>query len=336
MWNEWSCFSTGESLGAKEMPRNEHLAWNVKYGPGTIEARGYANGQMVVTARRETTGTPVKLVMKANRRELNADGEDVAVFAVQVVDAKGRVVPITDNLVTFAVKGPAELIGVGNGDPTSHESDSGQSRRVFGGLCMALVQSSKVPGAVAVQATSPGLTSAEATVTTKLVKLRPQVSSWERPVPRGEGITGLWRPAATGLLSSATNNPMALGRGGDVVFSLQQHGKTVIGEVEETGGGGVFAGSPGGVIEDGKMEGSTISFRAGTTTYTGKATADSIELQRTAQARPRLGTADNSPAPSGPRPSVGPPPPGVDPSFGAGLGRGGGGSRTLVLGRVDR
>ena len=46
-------------------------------------------------------------------------------FAVEVQDAQGRTVPIADNEVSFRVSGPGKVIGVGNGDPTSHESDKG-------------------------------------------------------------------------------------------------------------------------------------------------------------------------------------------------------------------
>ena len=89
------------------MPKDQHLAWNVKYAPGTIEARGYKGGRQVLTARRETTGPAAKLVLRPDRQDLRADGEDVVVCAVEVQDAQGRVVPITDQQVRFAVTGPA-------------------------------------------------------------------------------------------------------------------------------------------------------------------------------------------------------------------------------------
>ena len=56
---------------------------------------------------------------------VSADGEDVAMFAVEVQDAQGRVVPITDNEVTFQVTGAGKLIGVGNGDPTDQDRTLG-------------------------------------------------------------------------------------------------------------------------------------------------------------------------------------------------------------------
>ncbi|MBK8045032.1 MAG: hypothetical protein IPK21_21715 [Haliscomenobacter sp.] len=40
---------------------------------------------------------------------------------VHVVDAQGREVPTANDLIRFSIKGPGRIIGVGNGDPSSHE-----------------------------------------------------------------------------------------------------------------------------------------------------------------------------------------------------------------------
>ena len=34
----------GQSLGTKDMPRNGHLEWTVKYAPGTLLAKGFDAG----------------------------------------------------------------------------------------------------------------------------------------------------------------------------------------------------------------------------------------------------------------------------------------------------
>ena len=326
-------FHNGQSLGAKDVMKDQHLAWNVKYASGLIEARGYRNGQTAMTVRRETTGPAARLTLRPDRTEIAADGEDVAMFTVEVQDAQGRVVPVTDNDVSFTVSGPGELVGVGNGDPTSHESDTGSSRKAFSGLCMAIVQSSKAPGTITLNAASPGLIAATATVTSKAVKLRPQVSVWERAVPSGAGVTGLWRPAIPSGAAAAAD-PMSLaGSSADMVFTFRQDGNAVTGEVEAAGGGGFF-GSPTGPIAEGAVQVPNISFRAGNTTYTGMVNGDRIELKRTTQSfRPG---ATSTPAPVGQRPAIGPPPDGTDPSFGAGFGGRGQAPAPLILRRVQR
>ncbi len=322
-------FHNGRSLGAKDVAKDSHVAWNVKYAPGEIEARGYRGGQVVLSEKRATTGAAAKLVMTADRHMLEADGEDVAMFAVEVQDAEGRVVPVTENEVTFRVTGPGKLLGVGNGDPTSHESDLGPSRKAFSGLCLAVVQAGKAAGRVTVEAASPGLTAASVTVETKAARLRPQVAVWEREVPKGEGVTGLWRPAPAG--GEGDELMAAFLGGGDMVFTLRQSGGVVTGDVEAGGGG--FFGSQAGTIKNGKIEGGKITFEAGNMSYSGTVSGDRIELERKMTSFRIPGAVKE---PSGPRPAVGPPPDGTDPSMNVSRRRRGMELPGLVLRRVER
>ncbi len=166
----------GKSLGAQAMPPNGHVAWKVAYAPGVLEARGYRNGREALRARRETTGPAASIVLRPDRDTIAGDGEDVSVVEVQVVDRQGRLVPIADNKITFQVSGPGKIIGVGNGDPSSHEADKGTVRRAFNGLCVAIVQSARQAGSIQVRATSPGLESASATIQAQAVRPRPSVA----------------------------------------------------------------------------------------------------------------------------------------------------------------
>jgi beta-galactosidase len=96
--------------------------------------------------------------------KIAADGEDVSVVNVEVVDASGRVMPIASNEVSFRVAGPGRIIGVGNGDPSCHEPDKGEKRSAFNGLCMAIVQALKDPGEIRVEASAAGLAGASAVI----------------------------------------------------------------------------------------------------------------------------------------------------------------------------
>src|SRR5208283_2597373 len=115
-------FLNGRSLGAREMPRYGHLEWQVPYEPGVLEARGSRDGGAVATGRVETTGKAVRLRLSPNRPSVRADGLDAVVFTVSALDEQGRPVPTAGNLVRFAVEG-GRAVGVGNGDPASHEPD---------------------------------------------------------------------------------------------------------------------------------------------------------------------------------------------------------------------
>jgi beta-galactosidase len=166
-------FLNGRSLGAQKVVKNQHLEWKVKYAPGVIEAHGYQGGQKVLTAKRETTGAPARIVLRPDRTRISADGEDVSMVAAEVVDSQGRIVSMADNEITFAIAGNGRLIGVGNGDPSSHQPDKGTRRKAFNGLCMAIVQASKQDGALKITASSPGLESAAATLECAPAKPRP-------------------------------------------------------------------------------------------------------------------------------------------------------------------
>ncbi|AIE84066.1 beta-galactosidase GalA [Fimbriimonas ginsengisoli] len=155
----------GRSVGSKPVPRFEHAEWDVPYEPGMLEARGYRGNKLIASDRIDTTGAPAAIRLKTTRSRLLADEEDLSPVEVEIVDARGRVVPTADNMVKFSISGPGHVAGVGNGDPSSHEPDKASKRHAFNGLCMALVQATNRPGRIVVTATSPGLKGASLVLT---------------------------------------------------------------------------------------------------------------------------------------------------------------------------
>jgi beta-galactosidase len=153
-------FLNGKSLGKKIMPRNEHLQWSVVYEPGTLEAVAYKKGKRL-TSKVETTGPAVEVVLTPYKTTLLADGQDVAVMNITAVDKEGREVPTANQLIKFSLKGDAKIIGVGNGDPSSHEADKcadgAWQRSLFNGKCQVLVQAGKTVGSIQFQASAEGL-----------------------------------------------------------------------------------------------------------------------------------------------------------------------------------
>jgi beta-galactosidase len=136
-------FLNGKSLGKKDMPRNGHLEWMVRYAPGKLEAVAYKKGRKL-TAAVETTDEPYRVVVKASKPALRDKPGDAIVFNCSVVDRQGREVPDASNLLHFMVAGNVRIIGVGNGNPSSHEPDQyahgGWQRHLFGGKCQVIVE----------------------------------------------------------------------------------------------------------------------------------------------------------------------------------------------------
>ena len=118
-------FLNSESLGKQTMKPNSHLTWKVKYAPGTLSAKGFDSaGDVIAETKVETTGDAVQIQLTPDRKTINADGEDVAVFTVAALDAQGRVVPVAQHKIAFAIEGAGKILGVGNGDPSCHEPDT--------------------------------------------------------------------------------------------------------------------------------------------------------------------------------------------------------------------
>jgi beta-galactosidase len=115
-------------------------------------------------------------VLTADRNEISADGQDIAIIRVEVVDKDGLPVPTGDAFIRFKVAGEGALIGVGNGDPNCQESDKKPERSLFNGLAQVIVQTTKKPGTVVIEATSHRLESATLTLVSKTAKLRPIVA----------------------------------------------------------------------------------------------------------------------------------------------------------------
>jgi beta-galactosidase len=173
--DEVELFVNGKSVGSQKVPHLGHVEWKVRYEPGVIEARGSKDGKVVLTEKRETTGPAASIRLTADRTEILADGEDLVVLKVEVLDKEGRAVPTAENSINFRVSGEGELIGVGNGDPNCQESDKKPRRSLFNGLAQAIVQSTKKPGEITIEAVGGRLTPGKVTITTKSVEPRPAV-----------------------------------------------------------------------------------------------------------------------------------------------------------------
>ncbi|MDE7418839.1 MAG: DUF4982 domain-containing protein [Muribaculaceae bacterium] len=151
--DEAELFVNGKSQGRQAMPKNGHLSWKTVYQPGKVKAVGYKNGKKAMETVVETTGEPAVIELTADRSAIDADGRDVAVATVRVLDKKGRFVPDANVELILNAEGPVNILGVGNGDPTFKAVErpvdgSGKDFKVktFNGLAQVLLQSENEDG----------------------------------------------------------------------------------------------------------------------------------------------------------------------------------------------
>lgn len=160
--DEVELWVNGQSQGRRRLEAENVVCWEgIPYAPGTVEAKGYQNGQCVATDRIETTGPAAGLSAEVFAPQT---GEPVHTVLVnlRVVDAAGRTVPTADPLLHFALEG-CTLRGTGNGDPADHSAENLPLRRAFSGRAQLAVRVREGTPAV-VQIRSAGLSTVTVTL----------------------------------------------------------------------------------------------------------------------------------------------------------------------------
>ena len=164
----------GKKLGRQAMPKNGHLKWKAIYQPGKVIATGYKNGKRILTEVIETTKPATKIVLRADRQTIAADGRDVCVVCIEIQDQKGRIVPDACQMLTFTLEGGGRILGVGNGDPSYMGDDHPKmsdcrtfSIPAFNGLAQVLIQSDRKASTLQLTANSDGLKPGSISITTK-------------------------------------------------------------------------------------------------------------------------------------------------------------------------
>ncbi len=160
------------SLGTSSTPTDHYLFSfpDVTWAPGTIKAVGHdASNMPVVEHVLETAGPPaaIKLTPTMGGCGLQADGADVAMLDVEVVDASGRRVPTDEARIDFTMTGP----GIWRGGYNSGVVGSINNMFLLteAGINRVFVRSTLTPGTITVTASRGGLTAATASVTSRAV-----------------------------------------------------------------------------------------------------------------------------------------------------------------------
>jgi len=138
------------------------LRWlDVAYEPGELKVVTYKGGRLHGEATVRTAGKAAKLVLAPESRTLPAD--DSLVFVrVDAVDAAGTRCPRAADRVNFAVKGPATIEAVGNGNAMGLDSfKETRSHPLYNGTA-AVVLRRTGKGDVKLEATARGVAKAEA------------------------------------------------------------------------------------------------------------------------------------------------------------------------------
>lgn len=165
-------FLNGRSQGTDcKEPRSgtalerSRLMWpDVVYEPGALRAVAYREGAPIGEATVRTAEAAHEIRLTPERTTLMADGMDLVYVLIEAYDRHGNLAPLADHRVRLAVRGPATIAGVGNGNPRSFAPFQAEHVDLFAGKAMMILRAEAGSGQARVTATAEGLDSATATI----------------------------------------------------------------------------------------------------------------------------------------------------------------------------
>ncbi len=145
--DEVELFVNGKSYGRIKNDKYWYLTWKgVKYEPGELKAVSYKDGKECQIYVINTASNYDHLeISEYDQNEFSND--DVHIYNISAVDADGRFVPTDNRLLKFELEdvdgsNGSYIMGVGNGDPASHEPEQACQRHLFNGMCQVIVKGS--------------------------------------------------------------------------------------------------------------------------------------------------------------------------------------------------
>ena len=139
---------------------------DVTFAPGKLEAVGYNDGKEVARYSLETAGAPaaLKLTKIENPSGWKADGADVALVQIEVVDAQGRRCPLANDMIHYDLQGPAEWRGGIAQGPDNYIL--AKDFPVECGVNRAILRSTTTAGKITLTASAEGLKGASISLET--------------------------------------------------------------------------------------------------------------------------------------------------------------------------
>jgi beta-galactosidase len=135
---------TGKLFAGAHLTHPPFIWDDVMYEPGTLVALGRKRSTIVQSELR-TAGASEKILLKAERLSIAADGMDVSFIEAAVVDGNATIVPSARPWMSFTSQGPGRLLG----GTTTIDAITGRAA--------INMQSTGQPGDIIVEATSVGL-----------------------------------------------------------------------------------------------------------------------------------------------------------------------------------
>ncbi|WP_026664718.1 glycoside hydrolase family 2 TIM barrel-domain containing protein [Butyrivibrio sp. FC2001] len=171
--DEVEVFVNGESIGRKPVstkrPMPNSAYFDTVYASGKVEAISYVDGKEVSRDILRTTGTPAKVRLIPEKKQMKANGHDVAYVGIEIVDSEGNVIPDAEITLKAEVKldstdgqgkdasGCACLAGFGSGNPITEDNYTDGETVTFRGRATAILRAGYEQGKAQLKIFAEGL-----------------------------------------------------------------------------------------------------------------------------------------------------------------------------------
>jgi beta-galactosidase len=142
----------------------------IPYSPGLLKAVGVENDKEMESTILQTSGEAAKIKLPADRKEITANGQDMAFVTVEITDKDGILQPNATNRLHFKIEGAGTIAGVDNADIKDTDLYVANNRKVWKGRALVVIKSNRNAGDIKLTVSSPGLTEASLIVRCSVAK----------------------------------------------------------------------------------------------------------------------------------------------------------------------
>jgi len=146
-------------IGEQATTRKQQFkaTFQLPYAAGLIKAVGVEGNNETGSAILKTAGDAAKITLRADRKEILANGQDLSYITVELTDKEGTVQPNATNRLHFKIEGPGVIAGVDNADLKDFEQYIDNTRKAWKGKALVVIKSRHEAGDIKLTVTSSDL-----------------------------------------------------------------------------------------------------------------------------------------------------------------------------------
>ncbi|MEJ8843662.1 sugar-binding domain-containing protein [Lacibacter sp. H375] len=159
-------------VGEKPTTKEQEFkaTFSLPYSPGILKAVAVENNKEIESTILQTSGDAAKIKLMADRKEIEANGQDLIYVTIELTDKNGIFQPNASNCLNFKIDGPGIIAGIDNADIKDTDPYTGDTRKAWHGRALVVIRSSRNIGDIKFTVGSPGLEDATLTIKTVVEK----------------------------------------------------------------------------------------------------------------------------------------------------------------------